>query len=1197
MTTPATLRDQLADLLVKDLRGPWDGEQEIVRERNVRGRYVVGLLAPRGQTPIPDSDRDLDEDGTTLDAAGEEGTGDARPPRAATTLLPSSIGLTFTVAKAATALRVTAHWGRYERKPEDEAATLDDVGGSDVDGSDAGGSDAVAGTPGSGSGRTQTAWQRHPMGGVVTVPLVAGRTKPLSPCPAQPDVTVEGLVRDRKTQWVVTLFLVNGQDEPAKNKDMAWVFQPELVVQAPDDAPIFERQAPLKQTADEDSKSMAMRYRKRVQFAVGHGTGVGWADAGAQYDRTTRLWTDVMPTWDVPQTTPPDATDLPDLAGLQLDMDVLAETPDGQFGVQFAPLVTAYAAWIAQQEARLADPTPDLQPHTETGARALAACRTALERIRAGIALLDSDPQAAAAFRFANGAMARQRVQSQVAAAVRRGDTPDLATLDVPQNRSWRVFQLGFLLLNLPGLTDVRHAERVGGANTDAAAADPIADLLWFPTGGGKTEAYLGLAAYTLAIRRLQGTVGGRSGHAGVAVLMRYTLRLLTLQQFQRAAALLCACEVIRRDAPDVWGAEPFRIGLWVGGNSTPNSITHAKEALDQLRKSGYNRTGGGSPHQLTSCPWCGNPITSNNLTVDTEQYRMLTYCGDMGGECPFTERNAPGEGVPVMVVDEEIYRRLPSVLIATVDKFAQMPWNGQTAALFGLVDGSCARHGYHVPDMEACSDHRAKGNLPATTYETIAHLRPPDLIIQDELHLISGPLGTLVGLYETAVDTLATWQVDGVAVRPKVVASTATIRRADAQVRSLFAREVRVFPPQGLDAEDTFFARERPTTERPGRRYLGICTPGIRHKTALIQTAVALLALSARLYDDHGADADPYMTLVGYFNALRELAAMRRSVDDTVSARLGRMGQRGLPIRRLDPQRVAELTSRLSAGEIPNILDQLEKPYVPVAGQRAGGNRRTTRRTSQDKPPVDVLLATNMISVGVDINRLGVMLVGGQPKATAEYIQATSRVGRRHPGLVCVVYNWTRPRDLSHYEQFRNYHETFYQHVEALSVTPFAPRALDRGLSALLTALIRLRDMPLNPNTKAGALTSGHAIVATTLSAIAARAATVADNAVAQIVTADVQQRVATWEQRATNAPGGKLAYKASTDYVALLKTPDTSGRELFTCLNSLRDVEPTVNLLLDDDGISSTSSRAAPAWAFGTPPATPDSVDTDTP
>jgi hypothetical protein len=370
---------------------------------------------------------------------------------------------------------------------------------------------------------------------------------------------------------------------------------------------------------------------------------------------------------------------------------------------------------------------------------------------------------------------------------------------------------------------------------------------------------------------------------------------------------------------------------------------------------------------------------------------------------------------LPIVIVDEEIYRRLPTLLIATVDKFAQMPWKGEIQMLFGEVNGYCQRHGFRSPDIEDKDHHKKGKGLESAKTIYCSKLRPPDLIIQDELHLISGPLGTLVGLYETAVDKLATWEVEGKPVRPKVIASTATIRQAETQINSLFQRQLQIFPPQGLNIEDNFFSQQNsPTPASPGRRYLGICAPGRRLKAAIIRVYLAVLASSQTLYEQYGEKADPWMTLVGYFNSLRELGGTRRLVDDDISNRLKKMEQRGLANR--NRPIVDELTSRKDSTEIPQLLDKLEIPFNPKQKQnrKAGKNNRPL--------PLDVILATNMISVGVDVKRLGVMVACGQPKNTAEYIQATSRVGRSHPGLVITVYNWARPRDLSHYEKFYHY-------------------------------------------------------------------------------------------------------------------------------------------------------------------------------
>ncbi len=1148
--SPAQIRQKLQDAVMADLLGPANGPDEIVDEPSVRDRYLIGRLGPQGQRWQEAEQERVTAEQTDgeLDVAGaddEDGVADARPPQAVS-MQPSSIGLSFVVSGEAEALRITARWGRYLRADgQGEAYTTS-------------------------AGTQRLIWRRTPVEGVAgAVALRPGRMPSWAPNPDQPDVRVEGMVRRRSDQWHVTLFLVNGQREPKQRKDEAWVFQPELAVEDAQGRPVFERRPVNKASEDPELRSMAMAYRNIMEYAVGHGVGVHAVASPGDPRCAIRLETRVAPLYDVPQTRPV----VPD--GLVIDMRALAETPDGGFGAALNPMVVAYEAWIADLAFRTSNPSPDLAPFMDAAPASVDQCLEAARRIRAGIALLDADRQAAEGFRFANRAMADQRDQTIYATARRQDQDPDLAAIMAdPANHSWRTFQLAFILLNLPALTDPKHPER-----------GEIADLLWFPTGGGKTEAYLGVAAYTMAIRRLQGMQGDRSGLAGVAVLMRYTLRLLTLQQFQRAAALMCACELIRRSDPAKWGDEPFRIGLWVGRNSTPNSTEDAAEVVRSLRDSKYYT--GSTPHQLTYCPWCGAEINpGKHIDVETPgqgRGRTFVYCGDPYGRCEFSKKQASGEGLPVVTVDEEIYRRLPALLIATVDKFAQMPWNGRVGMLFGQVNGYCERHGYRSPEIEDSDSHPRKGDLPAARTIQVPLLRPPDLIIQDELHLISGPLGTMVGLYEAAVDRLASWELDGVRVQPKVIASTATVRRAGAQVDSLFARQVRIFPAQGLDVEDNFFSQQVPVDEEnPGRRYLGIFAPGVRHKTALIRVYTAFLSAAEYLFgvDAYGQKADPWMTLVGYFNSLRELGGMKRAADDSINVRLRRMGQAGRPgmtSRSLNPyQGVRELTSRRSAAEIPEILDQLSIPFDPVAEQQ----RRQKRTRERGTPPLDVLLATNMISVGVDVSRLGLMVVAGQPKNTAEYIQATSRVGRQFPGLVCTVYNWTRPRDISHYERFEHYHATFYQHVEALSVTPFAPRALDRGLSGAFVSLVRLAGAELNANDGASRVSRDHVYVLQAADQLVRRAGRVTGTAGEQLVRSALAARIDQWMSRRANlGSGARLGYRDKRDgiTVGLLQDPDNRGWTHFTCLNSLRDVEPTSNLVLNEYGLD---REGEPAW-----------------
>lgn len=1132
------LRDQFHQLVVRQLLGPYDGPEEELPGQ-VRYRYLVGRLAPRrakdtnGRVTAESVTEPTQHGDAEAGQDGEDGLVEA-PITTSDSLMPSSIGLSFAVIDTVNQIRVTAEWGYYRPDKSDTETTP--------------------------TGRPKSVWKRRPVQANHTFALQEGELGPWLPEPdEQGGVEVRGRCRRRDGAWSITLFLINNQEEPFERKDLAWIFQPRLIVVAPDMAPVFVQRPTNENLSKLQAEDIAMRmlYRNEVEFAVGHGVAVHATVSPELPHQATRLETRVIPTYEVERMDPPRPEDVPAMLTAVFDMEVLSKTEMGDFAPKLTPLLDAYEAWIEERAAEIRNPKPDLQPYLERAKENLEECRTALTRMKNGISLLDSNPQAAQAFQFANQAMHQQRIHSIYARAVRQGKNPSLTEeIDVPRARSWRPFQLAFILLNLAAFVDPTHAERA-----------ELVDLLWFPTGGGKTEAYLGVAAFAMGIRRLQKDQFDL-GYEGVTVLMRYTLRLLTLQQFQRATTLMAACEIIRRGDPATWGEEPFRIGLWVGQSSTPNRTEDAaavvKNALNNDFQTTYSGSVGGSgtPYQLTTCPWCGREISFNDIQVDTfaaGHGRTLQYCSDEMGRCPFSKRQSPDEGIPMVVVDEEIYRRLPTLIIATVDKFAQMPWRGETQMLFGRVTGLCERHGYLSPDMpEQCHSHRGRGKLPPTKRRTVPNLRPPDLIIQDELHLINGPLGTMVGLYETAVDALCRWETnEGKAVAPKIIASTATIRRAKEQVNAVFARDVSVFPPPAVDADDNFFSKRTPSTDdSPGRLYVGICAPGTTRAGTLISIYTAYMAAAQIMYAEHASAADPWMTTVGYFNALRELGSMRRAVEDSVRSRLERREDAGK--RYVNFQNVEELTSRKSAEDIPKILDRLENQFV----------RDENGRYPEGKIPLDVVLATNMISVGVDVDRLGLMIAAGQPKATAEYIQATSRVGRKFPGVVGTVYSWTRPRDLSHYERFEHYHATFYRQVEALSVTPFADRALDRGLSGVLTALIRLLDTTFNHNHGAGEFVKTHPLVQQARELLKARARRVTHNEKTVIyVDQSINSRLDKWSKE-TVQESARLGYRVKKDSetIGILKDPIEESYAIFTALNSMRDVEATAGLILRD-------------------------------
>ena len=712
--------------------------------------------------------------------------------------------------------------------------------------------------------------------------------------------------------------------------------------------------------------------------------------------------------------------------------------------------------------------------HTLTASGHLDECSEACTRIRSGIELLERDPVAWEAFQLASRAMHTVRSRAEWHRAGRPATGP------VDDGILWYPFQLAFILLCLPGIVD------------ESATDRELVDLLWFPTGGGKTEAYLGLISFVVFHRRIRRGADG----AGVTALMRYTLRLLTIQQFERAASLICSCEAIRREQPERLGQVPISLGLYVGQAGTPNTREEARAQLKKLRAGVTLEQG--NPVQLKSCPWCRTELDERNYNLSVDRSRLIIACPE--GHCPFHS------GLPIVVVDDDVYDHHPTLIIATADKFAGVAWQPQAHAIFNL-------------DREGTP--------------------PPELIVQDELHLIAGPLGTLAGLYEAAIDGAAS--VHG--VRPKVVASTATIRRAQAQTIALFARPVRQFPPPGIDSRDSFFAVEAARSRRGTRQYLGLMAPGSSQTTLLVRSYARLLQSAYASTAGHAA-VDPYWTLLGYFNSLRVLSGARMQVHNDVEDRLKLLEPEDDDRRPID--KVIELTSRESSADIPGYLDQLN-----TSGPDA----------------LDVVLATNMISVGVDIDRLGLMVVMGQPQGTAEYIQATSRVGRRYPGLVVVLLNSARSRDRSHYESFAGYHGALYRQVESSSVTPYSPRARDRALHAALVASVRMRIPGLRDNDAANLIGKHLADVNRLRDELVARAEFVAADE-AGSVRDQLDAIIAHWVGRANE--NRRLRYRDRDPELALLvdaADPDAGDREKggpYGTLWSLRDVDRASNLFL---------------------------------
>lgn len=875
-------------------------------------------------------------------------------------------------------------------------------------------------------------------------------------------VVSRGYPHLRPTQRLITVSLVNRKQPDVGTIDEQCLFQAGIRIKGQTGSawihpyPEPESSKLGKPDPMSDEQINRLLYRRHQTFAIGHGCAADWA--GQSPTMVSEVWTDVLPAYETPTTSADLFVQNADgskraikvsmrkIAGLDLADDGTAEIES---------LVLAYKNWISELKAgrsEIANISVDL---TDTAAGLVRRCEECLERIEDGVKFLNenSDVSLAAkeAFMLTNRAMliAQLRSTRDVREPTIGSDgrvlwTPSISNPDpsVPdkQRGFWRAFQIAFLLMSLRGI-----------AEPDKPARE-IVDLIWFPTGGGKTEAYLGLTAFTILFNRLTGR-----NSIGADVLMRYTLRLLTAQQFQRAAVLFCAMEKIRYENPRL-GEKPFRIGLWVGGSASPNKRVDALQALKKLEEDPQSE----NPFILLKCPWCGakfgpsssegrerqrgagrgrgangnetaiprvlgySKYTRTNASPPTVVFRCSDFACDFGTALPMQKLRPP---LPIVIIDEDLLEEPPSLVIGTVDKFALLAWKPEARRLFGIAD-----NGKHEG-------------------------LPPSLIIQDELHLISGPLGSMVGAYETIVERLC--QKNGYGrIKPKIVASTATISRAREQIKHLYARnEVFLFPPSGLEAGDSFFAQEARNddgTLKPGRLYLGVL--GAAHgslQTTQARVYACLMQHAAIMDTDH-AGRDPWWTLLCFFNSLRELGgAATLFVSDTrdyLRVILDRHGLKYALIRKLF--NVSELTSRIRSDQVPKELERLERALTLQTTKATRGNDTT----SDNNEVVDASLASNIIEVGVDVSRLALMAIVGQPKTTSQYIQVSSRVGRdpEKPGLVVILYGPSKPRDRSHFERFRSYHQRLYAQVEPTSVTPFSAPAVERSLHGLVVSIVR---------------------------------------------------------------------------------------------------------------------------------------------
>lgn len=827
---------------------------------------------------------------------------------------------------------------------------------------------------------------------------------------------------------------------------------------------------------DPEQEELAVRYRNRQVYAVGHGTSVRWVHDGAGGCSSVSL--DPLPRYTVPTVEAKKST----AEILRLDRLTQIQADTASVLAELRTFVDDYRSWTQEQKNQV----QSLPAHHRQAADRITERQDgAVERMHAGINLLEESSAARDAFRLAMAAMLEQMLQSR-----RNKDTGSERATSRTEP-TWRPFQLGFILLALTSTADADHQDR------------DLVDLIWFPTGGGKTEAYLGLAAFEIFRRRIAHGIRG----GGTAVITRYTLRLLTTQQFQRAATLVCAMERLRATDPLARGMAPFSIGLWVGNETTPGTQKEAIKRLDATRR----REIPDNPFQVTQCPWCGHRMMPATRSENAEAYGAAHSAGDIWLRCP-DRRCSFHDRLPIEVVDERIYKYPPTILLATVDKFARLPFKQEAGVLLGAGAGAN---------------------------------EPPSLILQDEMHLLSGPLGTTVAIYDAAVLGI----IEEVGGHPKIVASTATIRSAEDQVKGLMARKVQLFPPSGLNEEDSYFARPAEDGAAPGRVYVGLMPQAFTQSTSVVRAMTAMLEAPSRAaqgpQDVEGMDA--YWTAVAYHNSLRELGRTVTLVRDDVNSLLAtRRGPDG-HTRQIRGDGMVELTSRVDAEDLPKALQRLGQ------GLDAGDT-------------VDVVACTNMLSVGIDVPRLALMLMNGQPKTTSEYIQATSRVGRGDvPGVIVTLYRATRPRDRSHYESFLGYHQALYRSVEPTSVTPWSAASRHRSLAAVLVTMVRHLS-PWREDTQAVLFRADSNIVRNirkTILEVVKRS----DPNEYQATEEHLDRLIDEWRIRASPDPDtgeSTLRYqplRAQQDEPALMRAFD-ENRDGWAVMNSMRSVDSNINM-----------------------------------
>ncbi len=1129
------MREKLIEEMIKELYGPRNGSEEEI-DGNPSNEYLTGVIISRNcrskNDATPDSESNIFVGKNTQ---AEDDNSDDGPPAFPTFVpsdidpknRPSSFGISFALKKTEKSFKICVTWGRYRQIETGEGKK----------------------------------WKRTPYHFISEIEIDRN-DKSLS--------IYEGndgkiLLYIRKISYgeynQINLYIVNNlwSEEECRGKDPTEksIFQPSIRIK------VSNGIQPL--LPEHNKEVLHFLYRNRPDYARGFFCSAIWKEIDySDYIDKKILWSDgqhfrnecleffssdvrseFIPIY--PDPTPSfewkdEFGDPPQLSAFKLS-EMWEEDVDSFL----SPLADAYEKWIERNENTIKneknDPPSDLIENQ----------KLILRRLKEGIKIIKDNEQVRLSFCFANRVIWLQNKWKNTG-----------------KDFEWYPYQLAFIIVVISSI-----------AQENSEFRDYV-DLLWIPTGGGKTETYLALMAFIIALRRTKISSSEDKTGYGVAVITRYTLRLLTIQQFRRTLRMVTAAEYLRVLNTDlgrgwrpkkckinkdlIFGSLRFSIGLWVGGGITPNFLRKNDEgAINALRKNNL----GVEPAQVVRCPVCGtylsvpesglprgeklyllvltdkepekirNEIYSSDepnlkkidVSIKKEDKQYMTmiitpkedinsdfiqeiwekisqisslkllslspsrpgyfgcskepgrtndsprdfeiYCPNP--ECELNNGVDYAEGVPLNItlnsdplkqeefsdglvkrqvefpfsghripipaytVDEQIYNRCPSIIVSTADKIARLAFEPRAGSIFGNVDRYNSFYGYYRDGL--LPDDTTKKASDEINSVQVKPFLPPDLIVQDELHLMEGPLGSLFGLYESAVKAL----IKEAGNTPKYIASTATIKDANVQVERLFGRKLFQFPPYGIRIEDTFFFSYPPPKDswnekKLGRIYLGVCTPGMAPLTPLIRIWSRLLKTGNDFKDS--TDIKYFWTVVGYFNAIRELAGAEALYREDIIERLSQISSGDSRV--IDPVKVVELSSRINSTDISDILDSLEK---------------AEKKELSENP--DSIFTTSMFGTGVDIPHLSLMVVDGQPKTTTQYIQATGRIGRKHGGLVITFLRASRPRDLSHYEMFASYHQRIYSEVEPSSVSPFSEGTMAKASGPVLVSFLRNKFKP----------------------------------------------------------------------------------------------------------------------------------------